>query len=700
MPARRCSSRRSACCWADAPTRERSAPAPSRRASRAWSRWPQLPAVATAVDEAGGEVDDDIVVLARNVSAEGRSRAFVGGAAVPVGTLGSLAESLVAVHGQSDQHRLLAPAAQRDALDRFGGAGLQALLTGYQERLPRPARLRARARRARHRGARARPRGRPAPVRRRRGRGGRRRSPARTSSWRPRSPGSATPTPCAARPSRPARRCRATRRRARRARGGRRGPRAARRRPRPRPRRRRAGRPAGRGELPPQRPGRRRRLLRLRPRRRPGAAGGRLRATGRGHRAHPQVRRDRRRGAGVGRRRRRPGCSTSTPPTSASPSCGADRDRLATELDDAAAALHAARAQAAAGCSSGSPTSSRSSRCRTPGWRSRSPPPSRPPTAPTTSGCCWRPTPGAEPRPLHKGASGGELSRVMLALEVALARPTTSRCPPSSSTRSTPASGERRRSRSDAGWRHWRAPPRCWWSPTCRRSRPTPTATCWCEKSDDGTVTSSGLTRARRRRPRARALPHARGHGRLRHRARPRPRAARGRAWRHGLGSARRLARSALTRGPSRASSTHSQFRTATRALLALQFPCDRMEFREAPGSAAVQARVRHRRRRLLPRQGTHRLQPRPSAALARPARDDAEARPLPQRRPRHHEPVPARRGVRHRRRRGDRPRHRALRAVPRRRPRARSPTSPPGRSTPASSPRSAAATTSATPCR
>ena len=91
-----------------------------------------LPAVAAAVDEAGGEADDGAVVLARNVSAEGRSRAFVGGAAVPVGTLGSLAESLVAVHGQSDQHRLLAPQAQRDALDRFGGAGLAALLADYQ----------------------------------------------------------------------------------------------------------------------------------------------------------------------------------------------------------------------------------------------------------------------------------------------------------------------------------------------------------------------------------------------------------------------------------------------------------------------------------------------------------------------------------------------------------------------------------------
>ncbi|HWI44048.1 MAG TPA: DNA repair protein RecN [Nocardioides sp.] len=79
-----------------------------------------LPELAAAVEEAGGEVEDGQVVLARNVSAEGRSRAFAGGAAVPVSTLGAIAEPLVAVHGQSDQHRLLKPQTQRNALDRFG----------------------------------------------------------------------------------------------------------------------------------------------------------------------------------------------------------------------------------------------------------------------------------------------------------------------------------------------------------------------------------------------------------------------------------------------------------------------------------------------------------------------------------------------------------------------------------------------------
>lgn len=93
----------------------------------------ELAGFAAAVDAVGGEVEDDRVVLARNVSAEGRSRAFVGGASVPVSVLADLAEPLVAVHGQSDQHRLLRARAQREALDRFGGKRLAGLLASYAE---------------------------------------------------------------------------------------------------------------------------------------------------------------------------------------------------------------------------------------------------------------------------------------------------------------------------------------------------------------------------------------------------------------------------------------------------------------------------------------------------------------------------------------------------------------------------------------
>jgi DNA repair protein RecN (Recombination protein N) len=76
------------------------------------------------VDQLGGDVDDGLLVVARQISSEGRSRAFAGGASVPVGALTDLLDPLVAVHGQSDQHRLLQPSAQREALDRFAGPKL------------------------------------------------------------------------------------------------------------------------------------------------------------------------------------------------------------------------------------------------------------------------------------------------------------------------------------------------------------------------------------------------------------------------------------------------------------------------------------------------------------------------------------------------------------------------------------------------
>jgi len=87
--------------------------------------------LAGVVEELGGEVEDDRIVIARNISGEGRSRAFVGGASVPASALSDLAEPLVAVHGQSDQHRLLKARAQRDALDRFGGGTVAKLAESW-----------------------------------------------------------------------------------------------------------------------------------------------------------------------------------------------------------------------------------------------------------------------------------------------------------------------------------------------------------------------------------------------------------------------------------------------------------------------------------------------------------------------------------------------------------------------------------------
>lgn len=77
--------------------------------------------LAGQVEAAGGHLDDDgSVILIRSVAADGRSRAHVGGRAAPVGVLAELTEPLVTVHGQSDAIILLQPAQQRAVLDRFG----------------------------------------------------------------------------------------------------------------------------------------------------------------------------------------------------------------------------------------------------------------------------------------------------------------------------------------------------------------------------------------------------------------------------------------------------------------------------------------------------------------------------------------------------------------------------------------------------
>ncbi|MFI6474680.1 DNA repair protein RecN [Streptomyces sp. NPDC050516] len=82
-------------------------------------------------EEAGAELDDGALLVSRTVSAEGRSRAFLGGRSVPVGVLAELADELVAVHGQTDQQGLLRPARQREALDRYAGDAVAGPLAKY-----------------------------------------------------------------------------------------------------------------------------------------------------------------------------------------------------------------------------------------------------------------------------------------------------------------------------------------------------------------------------------------------------------------------------------------------------------------------------------------------------------------------------------------------------------------------------------------
>ncbi len=95
-------------------------------------RWSGLPSgVATRVQDAGATLEDDELLANRTVSNEGKSRASLGGVSVPVGLLGEIGNQLVVVHGQSDQIRLKSAAAQREALDLF--AQIFELLADYRE---------------------------------------------------------------------------------------------------------------------------------------------------------------------------------------------------------------------------------------------------------------------------------------------------------------------------------------------------------------------------------------------------------------------------------------------------------------------------------------------------------------------------------------------------------------------------------------
>jgi len=89
-------------------------------------------AVALRLDELGVSLDDDALIARRTVSGKGRSRAHLGDRLVPVSALSEVWASLVSVHGQADQARLRESAPQRELLDRFGGDPLREAAEEYR----------------------------------------------------------------------------------------------------------------------------------------------------------------------------------------------------------------------------------------------------------------------------------------------------------------------------------------------------------------------------------------------------------------------------------------------------------------------------------------------------------------------------------------------------------------------------------------
>jgi len=87
----------------------------------------------SSFEDVGAEVEDGSVIISRTVGADGKSKALCGGNAVPAGTLAELTSSLIEIHGQSANSQIVKTARQRELLDRFGGADIAKSLNGYQE---------------------------------------------------------------------------------------------------------------------------------------------------------------------------------------------------------------------------------------------------------------------------------------------------------------------------------------------------------------------------------------------------------------------------------------------------------------------------------------------------------------------------------------------------------------------------------------
>ena len=86
----------------------------------------------TELEDFGAVIEDSSLIITRTVNADGKSKAICGGATVSASTLSTLSDSLIEIHGQSANSQIVKPARQRELLDRFGGAPLAKSLDGYR----------------------------------------------------------------------------------------------------------------------------------------------------------------------------------------------------------------------------------------------------------------------------------------------------------------------------------------------------------------------------------------------------------------------------------------------------------------------------------------------------------------------------------------------------------------------------------------
>ena len=83
--------------------------------------------------EEGAVIEDGALVLTRSITSDGKSKATAGGVTVSISVLWNLGQSLIEVHGQAANAQIVKQVKQRELLDRYAGADLNVVLTDYQE---------------------------------------------------------------------------------------------------------------------------------------------------------------------------------------------------------------------------------------------------------------------------------------------------------------------------------------------------------------------------------------------------------------------------------------------------------------------------------------------------------------------------------------------------------------------------------------
>ena len=100
----------------------------------------------STLEAMGIEIEDGALSISRSVTKDGKSKAIASGVSVSAGVLSEVSDHLIEIHGQSSGLNIAKGTKQRELLDRYAGPSLNTVLTNYQGCLDEYVQIRERIR--------------------------------------------------------------------------------------------------------------------------------------------------------------------------------------------------------------------------------------------------------------------------------------------------------------------------------------------------------------------------------------------------------------------------------------------------------------------------------------------------------------------------------------------------------------------------